>query len=105
MSDAPERLFAAPGDDGWHAPYCGMYPEAGAIEYVLKSAVAAAVAAAREEGVSLGLLAAADIAARRAEEMENDQRHGGAMDVIDTIREITADPARVAAIATINQGD
>lgn len=55
----------------------------------------AAETAAREEGVRLGLTAAWILALR----------HRGSTDTPERIAAINADPAQVAAIATINQGD
>ncbi len=35
MTDAPERIWAAPNDeDLWHAPYLGKARCAGAVEYI-----------------------------------------------------------------------
>lgn len=67
----------------------------------------AAETAAREEGVRLGMLAAADIAARRAEELRRDGcrvSSGDLVIVAEDVREITADPVRVAAIAASVKG-
>jgi hypothetical protein len=35
VSDAPEQIWAAPSDnDGWHAPYAGLFECEGATEYI-----------------------------------------------------------------------
>lgn len=36
MTDAPERIWATASDDGWLAPYCGLFPCNGATEYIRK---------------------------------------------------------------------
>jgi len=56
-NDAPEALYAAPSDNGWHAPYCGCAPSDGARKYICdelaQAEKEAAVAAERKACVDL----------------------------------------------------
>lgn len=99
MSDAPERikleLRQSFSSDFWCECRDTRYAKSGPVEYLRADLATAAVAAAREEGVRLGLTAAWILALR----------HRGNTETPERIAAITADPARVAAIAAQKGGE
>lgn len=98
MSDAPERIWAMDRDIAEMVDGIGT-------EYVRADLVAAAVAAAREEGVRLGLLAAADDADVYADDAQDYGSEAWAVNqAANRLRALTADPAQVAAIAASVKG-